>query len=491
MQDTVRSIKLIDMPLSHSALKIHGHILATHKRIHNKCEEWGFTLIELLVSIAIVAVLSASVLILINPKEQSNKAKDSVKKAHVAMIGSALSRYALFNGGYPPPASMETLLISSGELTSFPTNPSAELFSCTNDDANLIHGYCYKATTTIPNSAVIYAPLAANANTQGCEAPCNAWQVWSSLVSATGTHFSADEPPADLAVFNSTYTAGPTATPGGPAPTNTPLILPTSTPLPLPTSTPAGPAPTTTSTPVPPTPTSTPAPTLTPTPTTGSGTQPVYSQVYTGGSTSGNTVAVSTTANATNRAYVAFVSTRNGVTVNTLSGWGLTWSLIGSQCSGQNGALMTVYRAYGPVTAGNLNANLSASSLANFIVVGAFSGVNSTTPVGAVVKANTNGINGGCSGGVNSSSVSLPITIAANSTVFGVSTNPQSQGYNPNPVVTWVETSDNAQGTSPNGLRTSSIRRGDGASGAMTFGMTIGAPTVADWIAVAVEINGL
>jgi hypothetical protein len=152
---------------------------------------------------------------------------------------------------------------------------------------------------------------------------------------------------------------------------------------------------------------------------------------------------------------------------------------------------MTLYWAYGSVTGGNLNVNLSGTSLANWIVVGVYDGVNASTPIGSVVKANTNGINGACTGGVNSSALSIPITSDTNSTVFGVSTNPQNQGYNPNPPGTWTETSDNAQGTAPNGLRTASMRRADGGSGAMNFAQTIGAPTVADWVGVVVEVNGL
>lgn len=61
----------------------------------------GFTLVELLVVMAIVGVLAAASITLINPVAQMNKARDSKRKADIAQIRAALELYRSDNGSYP------------------------------------------------------------------------------------------------------------------------------------------------------------------------------------------------------------------------------------------------------------------------------------------------------------------------------------------------------------------------------------------------------
>jgi len=84
----------------------------------------GFTLVELLVVVAIIGVLSAALLVGINPLEQTRKAKDSGKlKACKEAIGAAERYYGFFNanpayGGTGQPATLCDALISAEELKS-------------------------------------------------------------------------------------------------------------------------------------------------------------------------------------------------------------------------------------------------------------------------------------------------------------------------------------------------------------------------------------
>lgn len=61
----------------------------------------GFTLIELLIVIAIIGVLAAGILIIINPLGQLKKARDAQRKSALAQVRNALDAYAVFNGKYP------------------------------------------------------------------------------------------------------------------------------------------------------------------------------------------------------------------------------------------------------------------------------------------------------------------------------------------------------------------------------------------------------
>jgi len=61
----------------------------------------GFTLIELLIVIAVIGILAASVLTLINPFEQFAKARDAERKKTLRELANALERYMIKNRIYP------------------------------------------------------------------------------------------------------------------------------------------------------------------------------------------------------------------------------------------------------------------------------------------------------------------------------------------------------------------------------------------------------
>lgn len=66
---------------------------------YNKLQNKGFSLIELMVSIAIVAILTA--LIIVNIASSRAKARDAKRISDIAQIQLALEQYFTKNGQYP------------------------------------------------------------------------------------------------------------------------------------------------------------------------------------------------------------------------------------------------------------------------------------------------------------------------------------------------------------------------------------------------------
>lgn len=61
----------------------------------------GFTLIELLIVITLIAILSTAILVILNPIEQYNKAKDARTEKDISEILDAYERYVVNKGQYP------------------------------------------------------------------------------------------------------------------------------------------------------------------------------------------------------------------------------------------------------------------------------------------------------------------------------------------------------------------------------------------------------
>lgn len=78
----------------------------------------GFTLIELLVVMAVIGILSAIVIVAVNPLRNINQAKDSNVKSDMAQISRALLAYSVNNPGIYP-ADLPALA-ASGEINPVP-----------------------------------------------------------------------------------------------------------------------------------------------------------------------------------------------------------------------------------------------------------------------------------------------------------------------------------------------------------------------------------
>lgn len=106
----------------------------------------AFTLIELLIVISILAVISAGMMVLIDPVEKINQANDSKIQSDIGQLAVALQSYSTqtstgdfpcdvaAGAGCPNPASQGagiTALVNSGELKSNPTTPGGAAYTYT------------------------------------------------------------------------------------------------------------------------------------------------------------------------------------------------------------------------------------------------------------------------------------------------------------------------------------------------------------------------
>jgi hypothetical protein len=150
-------------------------------------------------------------------------------------------------------------------------------------------------------------------------------------------------------------------------------------------------------------------------------TMPTFQEMRQGGS--GNASSVTTSAPmaaVAGHLYLAAVSTRPRVAVNTVSGLSLTWTRVASQCGGRNETGVELWWAQGPASAGPVTATLMSSVNNAVIAVARYSGVATTNPVGLLVAGNTRGVNGACSGGVNTATYSFGVTTTSSQAlVFG------------------------------------------------------------------------
>lgn len=62
----------------------------------------GFTLVEVLIVVGVIGILATSLIVLIDPISQSQKSRDSKRKADLKQIQSALELYRSDHGEYPP-----------------------------------------------------------------------------------------------------------------------------------------------------------------------------------------------------------------------------------------------------------------------------------------------------------------------------------------------------------------------------------------------------
>lgn len=78
----------------------------------------GFTLIELLIVIAVIGVLAAVILVVINPLEQLSRGRDAGRINSVTQLGNAMQAYAVTQGGTFPTAAATWMstLVTAGEI---------------------------------------------------------------------------------------------------------------------------------------------------------------------------------------------------------------------------------------------------------------------------------------------------------------------------------------------------------------------------------------
>jgi uncharacterized repeat protein (TIGR02543 family) len=219
----------------------------------------------------------------------------------------------------------------------------------------------------------------------------------------------------------------------------------------------------------------------------GSGGAIVYEETRTGGSSASSTVTTSASlTGVSGHLYLAAISTKSHVNVTSVSGLGLTWTLLKAQCAGRNQTGVSVWRAQGtPSTSGTVTATFSSAPKNAVIAVSRYSGVDGANSVGNVVSGNTVGTNATCSGGVDNSSYSFNLTTTVNGAVVYGAVAMRNRTHSPG--TGYIERVEFGQGSS-----------GDQASVAVMDKIVASAATVTvngtfsssvDWAVVALEIK--
>ena len=145
-----------------------------------------------------------------------------------------------------------------------------------------------------------------------------------------------------------------------------------------------------------------------------------FREVQTGGSSNSNTINSTPISAVTNNLYLAAISRRQFVEVDSVAGLGLNWTRVASQCSGRSQVGLEVWMAIGdPDRSGSVTATWTENFSNAVIVVSRYSGVNVNAPIGNVITANTLGIDGACSDGSNRNSYNVMLPgVADGSTVY-------------------------------------------------------------------------
>ncbi|HEX9895911.1 MAG TPA: hypothetical protein VGA78_18410, partial [Gemmatimonadales bacterium] len=117
-----------------------------------------------------------------------------------------------------------------------------------------------------------------------------------------------------------------------------------------------------------------------------------------------------------------------GITVSSISGGGLTWTLQKAQCSARiANPRIEVWQAFGSPSSFAATVSLSAAPNRSSAAISRYSGANTTTPTEAAAGSNSNGLNGACTGGTDNANASLALTSSQNISVLYVATHPRNQ----------------------------------------------------------------
>jgi hypothetical protein len=185
-------------------------------------------------------------------------------------------------------------------------------------------------------------------------------------------------------------------------------------------------------------------------------TVPTFEEIQHGGSAGLVTVTTATSLlGVPGHLYLAAVSSKSYRAVTAVTGLGLTWTRVATQCAGRNQTGIELWWARGSATTGTVTATLATAPNTALIVVSRYSGVASTNPVGLAVAGNSNGINGACSNGIDSSAYSFNVTTTQNNSVIVGAATIRSKTHTPGSG--YIERGELVQGSSSSDMVTIAI----------------------------------
>ncbi len=170
------------------------------------------------------------------------------------------------------------------------------------------------------------------------------------------------------------------------------------------------------------------------------------------------------------------------IVATSLSGLGLTWSLVKGQCSGRGNTLVEVWQAQGAGTAGTVTATLAGTPANAVIAVSRYSGSSGT---GNTVSANTLGVNGACTGGTDTSAYSVNLTTTVNDALAFGGAALRNRAHTPG--AGYAERAEVMQGSSGDVAGAAVEDKGVATSGTVAVDGSFGGTV--DWAVVGVEVR--
>jgi len=211
-----------------------------------------------------------------------------------------------------------------------------------------------------------------------------------------------------------------------------------------------------------------------------------HEETKTGGSSSSAlvTTAASLTG-ASGQLYLAAITTRPKTKVNSISGLGLDWTLVKTQCSGRNLIGVELWKAQGaPAVNGAVTATLAAAPYNAVIAVSRYSGV-AANAIGSVISGNTKGANAACTGGTDINAYSFNLTTTVNGAVVFGAAGMRNKTHKPG--AGYTERAEIKQGSSSVVASIAVEDKVIPAAGAATVNGTFSGSV--DWAVIAVEIK--
>ena len=215
----------------------------------------------------------------------------------------------------------------------------------------------------------------------------------------------------------------------------------------------------------------------------------VHEETQTGGASLSPTVTTAASlSGGANYLYLAAITTRPKIKVNSVTGLGLTWKLVKAQCSGRNNIGVEIWMAQGtPAAVGAVTATLASTATNAIIAVTRYAGVSTVIPLGTPISGNTKGVNGLCTGGVDNASYSFNLaTTEPGATVYGVA---GLRNKTHTPAAGSTERAEINQGTDSNVATLAVTDKIVSVAGATTFNGAFSGAT--DWAVIAVAIRPL
>jgi hypothetical protein len=144
-------------------------------------------------------------------------------------------------------------------------------------------------------------------------------------------------------------------------------------------------------------------------------TPPTFMEGQEGGSTNTNSVTTLTSLDGVpGHLYLAAVSTKPLREVSTVTGLGLSWTRVTTQCAGRSQTGVELWWAQGAASAGQVTATLTSAPSNAVIAVSRYGGVAPLNPVRPLVAGNTNGVNGGCGNATDTATYAFNVTSTQN-----------------------------------------------------------------------------